>query len=151
MTFPGQTPQTRDARDTFPFEAGRAVIRAFMMGRRSYAHHADSNVIISKGFLGVWIGVKSNPSTVAWFAPDGSLQAKLSPHLMTSYSLRVINEIAMILDPSNPLTVTRETRPTSTGKPEALYFFEGSPVGIDQPFTIAGPLGMSAFRATTKT
>lgn len=135
------------AREAFPFASDRDVILAFLAQGRHGPRKSD--------WLD-WSGKVlkfSDGVTVAWFGPDGSLQAKIAPGIGATYSMRTVNYIMDELGDAES-RVTREGPSVFTSPPDPAggtrWFFGSQPVAPDEPFTLAGPVGLLAYRAETK-
>lgn len=130
-------------RDTFPFEPDKRVILSFLAGR---ARERKSDwLAYAQGRLTL-----NNGATVAWYAPDGSLQAKLANNTVNAYSRHVVNYIMVALGEPAKAVLHQYNTSNTLGLPQVQYFFDGSPIEVDQPFVLVGPVGMMAYRAALK-
>ncbi len=141
-------------REVFPFPADMDVIRAFLLGIENYMAQSSDNIVrMVRGNLVIG-ALGSVTSTVAWFAPDGSLEAKVPNGFATSYAMHVINAIMRELQPAGvPKQVVMEalTFEKTPGKWRIYrFFFDGAEVRQNVPFTLAGRVGVLAYRATAK-
>jgi hypothetical protein len=149
-------------RDVFPRINDRRLIRAFLAGRPLLlCTHPEQYADIE--YLG--FGAASDTSaviridgcTVAWFDTAGALTGMIAPGAATAFSLRALNFIMATLGQPEQ-QVTRDVDPYSyyqdppTGREVQgrvfRYFFDGSPIQAGQPFVMAGPVGVLAYRAS---
>jgi hypothetical protein len=139
-------------RQVFPFSSDRAVVRQFLRGKRvkpASPPGVDTNLIIKNGNILAWTDLN-----VAWIAAgDGSLYTKLLGGSSYYSSMRLIH--FMLNELGQPdRRIEREENPSwdpagdISLAPRWLYFIDGSPVDIDDPILIVGPLGLAAYRAS---
>jgi hypothetical protein len=139
------------ARELFPYQADRALIRAFLRGKRLKLDTAgwESNLSIKNGNILAYGGTVN----LAWIAQgDGALYAKLLNDAAYHHSVRLIHFLLDELGQPDR-RIVREDAPLPEGKHAPImrnwaYFIDGAPVGIDDPILIVGPLGLAAYRAT---
>jgi hypothetical protein len=139
------------ARELFPYQADRALIRAFLRGKRLKLDTAgwESNLSIKNGNILAYGGTVN----LAWIAQgDGALYAKLLNDVAYHHSVRLIHFLLDELGQPERRIVREDNMPAGTGTDDGKlrwsYFIDGSPVGIDDPILIVGPLGLAAYRAT---
>ncbi len=138
------------SRDLFPRHDDRVVIQAFLTGRPRTRHATPSaSIAIDHTSL-----VFTNGGTVvAWYDTAGALCAKLSPNANRAYSVLAINQIMVELGQPEK-TIVREIvfdEESPVHNPSRVrHFFDGTPIATDQPFVLAGPVGVLAYRASLK-
>lgn len=155
-------------RTTFPYDDDREVVAHFLAGKRAGRMSADSPLKARNGTL-AWNGgvvtTASPGTTVAWFNPtDNALMGKLLSGPAYHPGVLLIHAITDALG-APEMRVTRELEPLEIRagarrdapalgfSPDAerhRFFFAGNPVQIDQPFLLAGPMAITAYRAAMK-
>jgi hypothetical protein len=143
MSLPPQ-PTTRDV---FPRLDDRVVIRGFLSGKRVRRDTPNAIVTDLNNIL-----VFKDGGTIAWYDTSGALCAKLAQGGRERPQSRLA--INFIMDQmggvGGPVRhVEREGVPdaAAVGLNQQRYFFDGAPVGVDQPIVLVGPLGVIAYRA----
>lgn len=133
-------------RDVFPRHDDRVVITAFLAGKKP-KHPTPTSMLVIKGTMLQFGGGQ----TVAWFDEAGNLNAKLATGSHTSYSLLAINHIMAELGQPDKRVVRDEFQfQNYTSRESVRYIFDGAEIAIDAPFTLAGPVGVLAYRASVK-
>ena len=127
-------------RDVFPRAHERYAMGVFL----HVGHEKPTTTALDDSILQVVDGRLrlGHAFDVAWHAPDGSVQCKLSASFETHSSIRTINLLAELL--GIPDRVERESTEVGQG---SRFTYAGSYVDIDQVFTLAGPLTMKAWRS----
>ena len=123
-------------RDLFPYPEDRAVIQAFLEGRKIFIHK-NSTVQTHGGALTM------EKIKIAWFdETTGALVAALPADFNTQPARRVLDYIGKLMGDGRQ--ITRERPNIST----PLSWFHGDqPIYVGGTFTIAGPLSVLAYRA----
>lgn len=122
-------------RNVFPFEADRAVIHAFLSGRKIFINK-EANLKTHGGVLFM------DKTELVWFdKTDGSLVAVIGRGPDTYTARRAVEYISKLMGAEVKFTNERRD-----GK--LTLFYGDQPVDYNQPVTIAGPLGVLAYQAT---
>lgn len=133
------------SRDVFPRHNDRRLIRAFLAGkplRLKPDEYADIEYALELGGI-----LRLTGASVAWFDNAGALCAKIAPGQPRAFSILAINHIMVELGQPGK-AIHRDVDPV-TGATRALrFFFDDAPITEDQPFTLAGPVGVLAHRAS---
>lgn len=150
------------AREVFPFQADREVIEHFLSGKRLPNDIAQRSALAcGKGALSyLAYGQRALGTSIAFYAPDGTLQGKLNAGFEFFAQVRAIHYMLDRLE--DPRRLTREDHPewveatledgttvvqSEAGTPRWQHFFDGAEIELDVPFVIAGALTMAAYRA----
>ena len=141
-------------RDTFPYADDLAVVDAFLRGRPLDQNSAS--LIASTGKMLHW---PLNKTTVAW-VEGGTLNGKLLNGPMYNPGLHILHAVIDRLGmPGQRFTREMYSPEVPTFDPNGKvpvparmmrYFFDGSPIQIDQPVVLCGPVGLLAYRAGLK-
>lgn len=128
-------------RPAFPFLDDRRVIEAWLHGRS--APRSEHLMVTEKHHLLYMSGDDSVQALGLFISEtDRSLQAILQSGALAIHAYRVIDFITRLMDLPDTLIMAR-VGPVS----EPQWQFAGSIVTPGQPFVIAGPITMMAFRA----
>lgn len=149
------------ARETFPYEGDREVIRDFLAGK---ARGVSDQLAINGGALTFNTSSIGNPITAAWFDTAGALVAKIPAGYDAMYVSAIVEEILrqlrmderklvrdvvdgpgrdpadLMIKPGTEVAVQRHF----------AWFFDDVRAYVDQPFVICGPLGVRAHQAEHK-
>ena len=151
-------------RSTFPYADDREVVAHFLSGARKPRGSTMSPLEARDGALR-WDANRAtvgSGASVAWFNPtDGALMGKLLAGADHHPGVVLIHAVAHALG-APEMRVTRESSPLEIRagghksapvigiSPDARrhrFFFAGTPVQLDQPFLIVGPMAVAAYRA----
>ncbi len=136
------------ARETFPYSMDRKLIRDFLR-RDATARASTDHVAMASTPDGLALRLVDSGSTVAWFAPDGTLQCMVSSAFDGLSTMRLINYICETLGLADRVEMItgRALVFTSPPTPRELFQWQGYDLRPGQPFVVTGPLTIQAWRA----
>ena len=140
-------------RDTFPYITDRHVIEAFLHRRRA---GGITTCILSTDGSTLKIGLRGAEHTVAWYDSSGAIAAKLLNGFLLHYSSKVVEYINRTLG-AKEFLLQRESEaiPADMAGDHGLvnkhsYFVHGNRISPEEPFLLAGPLSIAAWRESER-
>ena len=131
------------SRDTFPRQADRDAITAFLGGWHTQADD------FTETSAGADHKLRYQGETIAWFDTAGALTVKLLPGWQMHYSRAIIQEMMKQL--GIDAVATQEVKELeSFGKVIRTmhYFIDDKSVALGEPHVLAGSLTVAAYRAS---
>jgi hypothetical protein len=140
------------ARELFPYEGDRLVIQRFLAGGKRRKHKlTDDLAQPSSDRMSMENGkLYLDRGMIAWVDTGGSLVFQLSgPYPMAvSRVVQHVNELLGIED--GEISYQRDTAMMSHTLGEWSYFHGDRPISLREPFVVAGPLSLQAYRASLR-